>query len=286
MNLRAFFRSTRFRVLLCVLALLTGVLIYSAKQGAHTDALTRTFQFMTQPVRSLSAAVSDDVNEKLDTYFKSKAYRDENARLREQIAKLNAQLIGYEDAVRELEALRDQLKIKEKNNGYVMSEPCHVLASVTNDVTGSFLIDRGEDDGLLLNAPVICSEGLIGVITKLSPHSAEVTTLLSPELSIGALVLETGENVIAEGTYAFAADGHIKLIYLDKETKAKKGDLVLTAGTTGLFPYGLPIGNVLETGLEETGLTAYAVLAPAVDYKTLDTVTVLLDFNGKGVSLQ
>ena len=172
MNLSAFFRSTRFRVLLCVLALLTGVLVYSAKQGAHTDALTRTFQFLTQPVRSLSAAVSDDVNEKLDTYFKSKAYREENARLREQIAKLNEQLIGYEDAVRERDALRDQLKIKEKNNGFVLSEPCHVLASHTNDITGSFLIDQGEEDGLLLNAPVISPDGLVGVITSLSHDAA------------------------------------------------------------------------------------------------------------------
>ena len=285
MNLGAFFHSTRFRVLLCVLALLTGVLIYSARQGAHTDALTRTFQFLTAPARELSASVSGSVNEKLDTYFKSKAYRDENARLREQIAKLNEQLVGYEEAERELAALRDQLKIKEKNNGFVLSEPCRVLMPVTNDPTGSFLIDMGEEDGLTLNAPVICSQGLVGVITALSPRSATVTTLLSPEMSIGALVLEAGETGIAEGTYSLAAKGQCKLIYLEKSTKVKEGNLVLTAGTTGLFPYGLAVGNVIETGLEDTGLTSYAILAPAVDYEALESVSVLLDFSGKGVSV-
>lgn len=284
MNLNAFFRSTKFRVLLCILALLIGVLLYSAKQGANTDIFSRGLNAVTQPVRKFSSAISGSVDEKLDTYYKSKAYRDENARLREQIAILNQELIGYDEAVQELEALRDQLKIKEKADDFVLSEPCRVLMPLTNDLTNSFLIDKGEDDGILLNAPVIRSEGLVGVVTALSPHSATVTTLLSPELSVGAVILETGENGIIEGNYRFAEENRSKMIYLDRDTGAKAGNLVITAGTTGLFPYGLPIGNVTETGLEDTGLTAYAAVAPCVDYETLDSVTVLLDFNGRGVS--
>ena len=41
MNLNQFFRSAKFRVLLCVLALLTGILLYSLKQGVRTDFLRR-----------------------------------------------------------------------------------------------------------------------------------------------------------------------------------------------------------------------------------------------------
>ena len=63
---------------------------------------------------------------------------------------------------------------------------------------------------------------------------------------------------------------------------AEEGDLIITAGTTGLFPYGLPVGNVTETGIEDTGLAKYAMLAPSVDFSSLEAVTVLLDFNGKG----
>ena len=82
MNLNAFFRSAKFRVLLCILALLTGILLYSLKSGAHTDYITRMMQSISAPARRASAAISGDVGEKLDTYFESKAYRDENARLR------------------------------------------------------------------------------------------------------------------------------------------------------------------------------------------------------------
>ena len=283
MKLGDFFRSSRFRVILCIVALLTGVMLYSIKNGG-SDFVSRTLQTVVTPVRKFSAAISGSVNETLDTYFEAKAYKEDNARLRSQIAELNEKLIGQDAAERELQALRDQLKITEKSNGFVMSAPCCNLMPLTNDLSGGFRIDQGEADGILLNAPVICSEGLIGVVTQLSEHSAEVTTILSPELSVGAVVLETGDSGIVEGTLKCAADRKTKLIYLDEDSTVRSGDLVITAGTTGLFPYGLAIGNVTEVGMEATGLTAYAVLAPTVDFETLESVSVLLDFEGKGVS--
>ena len=155
LNLNAFFRSVKFRVLLCILALLTGIMLYSLKSGAHTDYLTRMLQSISAPARKASSAISGSVNTHLDTYFESKAYRDENARLRAEIAELNQQLIGYDDAMQELEALRDQLGIKEKNNGFVLSEPCKVLMPAANDMTRGFTIDQGEEDGITLNSSVI-----------------------------------------------------------------------------------------------------------------------------------
>ncbi|MBR6107668.1 MAG: rod shape-determining protein MreC [Oscillospiraceae bacterium] len=284
MNLNAFFRSAKFRVLLCVLALLTGVMLYSIRSGAQTDRLTRLLHAVTAPFRHAASAIQGEVDERLDTYYEAKAYREENARLREQNAILNQQLIGYEEAVRERDALRDQLAIKEKYEDFVTSEPCKVLMPLTNDMTGSFQINMGEEDGITLNAPVICSAGLVGVITELSPHYATVTTVLSPELSVGAVVLETGDSGIIEGDLKYAADGRTKMIYLDEDSTVKAHDLVITAGTTGLFPYGLVIGNVTETGIESTSLAQYAVVQPAVELSELDTVTVLLDFKGKGES--
>ena len=73
-------------------------------------------------------------------------------------------------------------------------------------------------------------------------------------------------------------------MYLDQKSAAEAGNLVITAGTSGLFPYGLAVGTVTETGLEDTGLTRYAMLAPSVDFTALESVTVLLDFEGKGES--
>ena len=145
-----------------------------------------------------------------------------------------------------------------------------------------YLIDQGEDEGITLDAPVICSEGLIGVVTEVSAHYATVTTMLSPELSIGAVILQTGDSGIVEGDLRYAVNDRAKMMYIDEHSTAKEGDLIITAGTTGLFPYGLQVGSITETGLEESGLARYAILAPSVDFSALESVTVLLDFEGKG----
>lgn len=285
MRFREFFRSKPFRVMLCIVALLTGVMLYSIKQGGKTDLLTDALQTITYPVRRFSAGISNSVDQKLDTYYNAKAYREENAMLRQQITDLNEKLIGYDDAVAELEALRAQLQIQEENSDFVMSRPATVLLPLTNDLSDGFLIHLGTEDGVTLNAPVICSQGLVGIITEVSSHYATVTTILSDTVSVGALVPQSNDSGIIEGNLHLAADGNTKLIYLNEQHNVTLGDLVITAGETGLFPYGLQIGNVTEIGMEETGLTAYAVVKPSVDFSTLTSVTVLLDFEGKGESL-
>lgn len=284
MDLHAFFKSAKFRVLLCVLALLCGVMLYSMKSDAHTDIFTRMLRTASEPLQKFSASVTGETNRQLDLYFKSKAYRDENAALREEIERLHEQLIGYDDAVEELHALRDQLAIKEKSNDFVMSEPCRVLMPVSNDPAGSFFINQGEAEHLSIGAPVICSKGLIGVVSELSTHSAKVTTLLSAELSVGAVDLQSGDSGIVEGNLRYASEQRTKMIYINTENTVKEGDLIVTSGTTGLFPRGLQIGTVEKVGIEETGLTAYTVIRPAVDLSALESVTVLLDFKGKGVA--
>ena len=77
MNLNAFFRSAKFRVLLCVLALLTGVMLYSIRSGAQTDRLTRLLHAVTAPFRHAASAIQGEVDERLDTYYEAKAYREE-----------------------------------------------------------------------------------------------------------------------------------------------------------------------------------------------------------------
>ena len=104
MDLQAFFKSAKFRVLLCILALLCGVMLYSLKAGAHTDIFTRLLRGAAEPVQRFSASITAETNRQLDLHYKSKAYRDENAQLRAEIERLHEQLIGYDDAQQELRA--------------------------------------------------------------------------------------------------------------------------------------------------------------------------------------
>ena len=59
------------------------------------------------------------------------------------------------------------------------------------------------------------------------------------------------------------------------------GDLMITAGNSGLFPKDYPIGTILEIGFDSNGLSVCADIQPCVDVNRLTSVIVITDFSGK-----
>ena len=57
------------------------------------------------------------------------------------------------------------------------------------------------------------------------------------------------------------------------------GDLVVTSGLGGFFPAGLVIGSVEELQMDDSGASSYAILAPAVDFSSLQQVVVIRSFD-------
>ena len=72
------------------------------------------------------------------------------------------------------------------------------------------------------------------------------------------------------------------MIYLDRETKMKAGDLVTTSSASGIFPKGYLVGTVDSVEIMESGLSKYAVITPAVDFESMTSVVVITDYPGKG----
>ena len=264
--------------------MLLGVVLSAVTRGGSTTWLSQGFGVVFNPVRQAFTAVSNQIEGGVDTILNAQEYYNENQELRAQIGSLNSQLVDYENTKEELAELRKFLGIKEEHPDFVHSAPCHLISYVTNDPYGAFVIDRGREDGISVNDPVMTGEGLVGVITEVADTYATVRTILSPDLSIGAVCNRTKDTGIVEGNLRYAADGKTKMIYMDKTMTMQQGDLVITAGSSGLFPRGCVIGNVAETGMEESGLSAYAVIQPAVSLDRITSVVVILDFNGKGAN--
>ena len=251
-------------------------------RGGSTTWLSQGFGVVFNPVRQAFTAVSDRIEQGVDTILNAQEYYNKNQELRAQIGSLNSQLVDYEHTKEGPAELRKFLGIKEEHPDFVHSAPCHLISYVTNDPYGAFVIDRGREDGISVNDPVMTGEGLVGVITEVADTYATVRTILSPDLSIGAVCNRTKDTGIVEGNLRYAADGKTKMIYMDKTMTMQQGDLVITAGSSGLFPWGCVIGNVAETGMEESGVSAYAVIQPAVNLERITSVVVILDFTGKG----
>ena len=280
-----FFKSTRFKVLLAFLAFLVGIMIYSVTRGGYSLSGVSFINTITKPFRYVSNSISTKIEKSADRINNADDYYEENQELKKQIGELNKKLTDYDDLVAEVEELRNLVVIKEAHPDTIFSQPAEVMGYIANDPFKGFTIDRGYADDIEPYSPVITPEGIVGIVIDVSQHSSTVRTLHSPDLSIAAICSSTNTDFgIIEGTVIAAENGMTKLTHLDKNHQIKKGDLMITSGSSGLFPKDHAIGIVKETGIEANGLSAYAEIEPCADISRLRSVFVITDFDGKNDS--
>ena len=266
--MRDFLKSTRFKILLGFLAFLVGIMIYAVTKGGYSVSGASFINTITKPFRAASNGISMKMEGTVDKLSNADKYYEENQKLKKQIGELNAQLTEYDAIKAEVEELRKFVSIKEEHEA--------------NDPFKSFTIDKGSADGILVNCPVVTAEGLVGITVEVSEHVSTVRTILSPDLSVAAMASSSSaDQGIIEGNVLSSESGQTKLIHVPKKNKLKRGDLMITTGTSGLFPKDYPIGTILDIGLDSNGLSVCADIQPCVDVTRLTSVIVITDFSGK-----
>ena len=283
--MREFFSGWKFKVILALAVLLLGVMLYSASVGGEGNLFQNVISYVTVPFQRGAAYVSDSITGFFDRYLQSAANYEENLELKETIRELREQLTDYEEIKNENEQLRQIAGMTETDDALSYT-PATIISRDANDTYGTFVIDKGTSDGLALNDPVMSSEGLVGIITAISPINARVKTILNPDVSVGSYEIQSKELGVCRGDATLAQEGYCKMSILSSETTITKGDLIVTSGSSGIYPRGLTIGTAQDIYREDHGVTLYAVVLPVSEITTLKNVYVITDFEGKGSVLE
>ena len=209
---------------------------------------------------------------------------EENRRLRQQIAQMEADVRQGQLDSEENARLRDLLGLQEERPD--LTEDI-VLATITEHAvtnwTASLTVSRGTNDGLEVGDCVMDENGnLVGTVSAVGTNWATILTLVDTDTSIGAQVFRTGELGVAQGNFALMGENRLRLDYLPAGCELLGGDLVVTSGLGGFYPAGLVIGSVEEVQLDDSGAASYAVLVPAVDFDALQQVVILRSYDGSG----
>ncbi len=280
--MRDFIKSTRFKILLAFLAFLTGIMIYAVTKGGYSISGASFIQTITKPFRSFSNSIGMKIEGNLDKINNADEYYEENKRLKAQIGELNKQLTEYDALKAEVEELRKFVSIKEEHKDMILSQPCDVIGYTANDPFKSFTIDKGRADGIEPNCPVATAEGLVGITVEVSEHVTTVRTILSPDLSVAAVCSSSpADSGIIEGDILASENGCTKLSHVGTNNKIKPGSLMITSGSSGLFPKDYPIGTIKEMKYDVSGLSMCSVIEPCADITRLTSVIVIMNFNGK-----
>jgi len=137
-------------------------------------------------------------------------------------------------------------------------------------------IDLGSNDGLANNLPVLTADGLVGRVSAVGATRSQVVLLGDPNCKVSALVENPAHDsgVISAGSPL--DDSLVQLTYLAGGANLKPGQGVITSGLGGIFPKGIPIGQIVDSRSVEFGLYTEARVKLNARLGALEQVWVLL----------
>jgi rod shape-determining protein MreC len=222
-----------------------------------------------KPVRDVAGWFSDT--------FRAKSQRDQ---LLVEVQTLRAEL-----AQARLRAINDAQLTKEVglDNSIGISSYVPVGAHViSRDPTlwyATIELDKGSDDGVRRDDPVVGDGALVGKISTVGPTFSIVTLITDHSYAVTAQVQDqygdTGVLVPAVGN-----PNQLLLQYLPPRAQISVGQQVVTAGfksgpLDSLYPPGIPIGQVSNANQDELINNRQVQVDPAADLRHLDAVQIL-----------
>ncbi len=155
-------------------------------------------------------------------------------------------------------------------------------------------IDKGEQDGVEPNMAVITAQGLVGKVKSTSQFSSTVQLLSATDLKnrisaeVQPLEINESEDGKEEDSKKNSNNekvtgliegydeekGALLLRRIESDIKLVEGQKVITAGTGGVFPGGIVIGEIMEVEPDSYGLEQMAYIKPAANFYDIDRVWV------------
>jgi len=200
----------------------------------------------------------------------------ENEKLKEEIIALNNQL----DDVQSLDSLKKALNyIDEKYKAKSISTS--VVGKNDGNWYNSFVIGAGKNQGVENESIVINGDGLVGIVYEVSANYSKAISLLDTKSSVSFKLLKDSQlkgvitqNATLDDKENYKNKGYLYGYMFDTSYNVLPGDVITTSGL-GLYPEGIPIGEVDKVIDDKNKSMKFVVVKPYVNFKNIDDVIVI-----------
>jgi len=263
----------RWREPLIVVGLMLAPMVSflsSGHRGREPNLADRAVLATSAPIQSVLTWAISSVTGGVSGYVALRGSHDEALECRTQLSESHAELNSLKEAEAENARLKAALSYTEGT-----AEP-EILARVIgvnpSSQFQSVRINRGESDGVRVGMPVVTPDGVVGQVIRSVSSSADVMLLTDAASRIGAVIQRNRVRASVVG----AGDGReLSLEFIRREDELVDNDVVITAGTDGVFPSGLPIGTVRSVSRPNVGMFLGGRITPAVDIDRVEEVLII-----------
>ncbi len=243
------------------------VYVFDWVKSAVGDLLAPVLHTVTVPVRA-----ARDIGSNLGRIT---ALTEENARLREE----NERLRQWQALARRLDGQNRELRrlLRFDPGEEVRTVAARVIADTGGPYARSLLMDAGRRHGVRADQAVVSGEGLVGRVMSAGLRSARVLLITDRRSHVPVLAGPRRVHAILVGDNG----ARPYLRFLPRNAALAPGDAIVTSGRGGVFPPGLPVGDI---GIATPSGGSIEVV-PHVDWTRLEFVRAI-DRDSEGFAAQ
>ena len=205
-----------------------------------------------------------------------------NASDSSEIVRLRREVAGLSLVRGDLERLRIENARLRRALDYQARQPGMWLAAGVLSSGGgasathrSIRVDKGTLDGVREGAVAVVPEGLVGRVSAVSPHTAEIALLTDPSVKVSCEIVADATCRV-HGILSGGGTDRLLLRYLDCDAESLRPQArIVTSGLGGLFPPGFDVGTLLRATDGARGVEGEVL--PCVDYSMLEDVFIRRD---------
>ena len=258
-----------FSLLIFFISISFFLIIFQGSKGKRSNTVVETVMAVFSPLQKLTLNIARGTRCIWSDYIALVNVRQENRDLKNKIEILKNLNNEYIEAVQANKRLRKLLNFQKKIGELTISS--EIIGKDSTNWCKNILLDKGSEDGISINMPVVTYNGVVGKIHEVTNHTAKVLLINDINSSIAVLI----QRNRAEGILIGKGKDYCTIKYLRRDVEVKKGDRVITSGMGGVFPKGLIVGTVNKIQKKNYGLFQYAEVIPEANISKLEEVFII-----------
>jgi len=261
-----FIYTKAFAYFFFFLVLVAGLTFLEVK--GLSDPIKRAFLNAPRPVIILVRSVTSPVKSFFTTLYGLRGISEENTELASKIFLLESQLVQYDQARKENEALKKELGfIAGVKDSYI---PCSVLVYNPLGLSDTLIINCGTSSGIKEGQAVVSQGYLVGKVVYTSQHSSTVLLVTNSKFSADARMSKSGSSGVIKGSFGSG----VVLDQLSQNEVIEKGQLVVTAGINDQIPKNILIGETGDVISQQNDLFKKVTVLSPLDFSQLRFVFI------------
>ena len=253
-----------------LLIFLPIIIIIGNSVGVFAPISRATLKVML-PVQGVLYRTGSDIKNIFQKEINRRETESEYEKLQGEVARLHKELAHLNELEVEARELGGLLNFQKRTG--VKMVVANVVGERTISSARTLLIDRGSDDGILKNLPVVNQDGiLVGKIFEVKEKSALILLLLDRRSRVAATIQNKDGTIgIVEGGHGLSSS----MKFIPQGEKIEIGNLVVTSGLEETIPRGLLVGTVEGVVKDVREPFQEATIKPLVEFNKLITVAVI-----------